>query len=208
MYRQKPPSRVSLGQPVDVVIVLACTILGHGRHDFVRDIAHVLQDHFRDMASARARRLKIMFQNLSSVLLGGNALRPRLGRKGRLLLVWKFNGQRHGELLTLSYQRRSQPFRGTGRHFPLRRRNIEAADRRQKTIVCPTQSAAMRKAAISTSLRTSSKPSEMAGMFHVLPLSAVNRATSRCVSGVARTSTTSPSSVSTTRWPDSSSNCP
>jgi hypothetical protein len=70
------------------VIDLTRTVRRHGGPVFWRNPLHALDDH---IPNPRPRRdegfLKIMLQHLTRVLLGGKALRLRLGFKRNLLFI-------------------------------------------------------------------------------------------------------------------------
>src|ERR1035438_9296915 len=102
--RQRPRSQRSLGNAVDVVVVLVGAVGRKLRTDFLGHIGPDLTDSCgeRNVDSRRRQRL---LKNLPGVLLGRDTLRLRLGGKSCLPLVRKFNGQRHRESLALSYQR-------------------------------------------------------------------------------------------------------
>ncbi len=86
---------------------------------FGGNLFHVFGDDFPNMPRRR-RRFKIVLQHPPGVLLGGNALVPRLRSKGLDLLVRKINGQRHiGRTFISSYQLSGYPTRKPPRAPPV-----------------------------------------------------------------------------------------
>ncbi len=47
--RRKERSFLFFGPTIDVMVVLACAILRHGRHDLGRNFAHIFDDHIGNM---------------------------------------------------------------------------------------------------------------------------------------------------------------
>ena len=76
--------------------MLRGAILGHRRHDFGWNPAHVFENDIRDVASPnRWGGLQGVRQHLPDVFLGGDALCLRLSGKRRLLVGWKVDDQAH-----------------------------------------------------------------------------------------------------------------
>ncbi len=67
-YPRKPPSQVSFGQSVEVVVVLAGSVLWHLCHDSGGYPVHVFADHLGDVPAGLGLSFNIMHQHLACVL--------------------------------------------------------------------------------------------------------------------------------------------